>query len=182
MCPIHARQAEDLCSARAYHGGSAICKEPYRRRRREGVRMSLDHGPAMRPARPVVLLVIDNPALFATCAYGLSANGFDVATMEGVRNGQSAIPQPDIVLIALPDERDERRRLAQALACDLRACALPMVAIARDVGTASLARARAAGCAAVCLTTCAPDTLASGLRGVLQRLEPAAQHCALVAR
>jgi CheY-like chemotaxis protein len=125
------------------------------------------HDHALKPERPVVLLVIDDPLLRATCAYGLSANGFDVATMGSGRTDYSTTPQADIVLIAFPEDRDEMDRLTHALARDLRTSDLPMVAIARDVGAASLAHARGAGCAAVCLTTCAPDVLASGLRSVL---------------
>jgi len=130
---------------------------------------SFEQSPALAtPERAVVLLVIDDPTLCARYAYGLSATGFDVAMPDGLRGNRSA-PRPDIVLIAFPEDRHEIEQVTQALARDLETGDIPMVAIARDAGTASLARARIAGCTAVCLTTCPADVLASGLHAVLER-------------
>jgi DNA-binding NarL/FixJ family response regulator len=49
-------------------------------------------------------------------------------------------------------------------------CDVPIVAVAAEVGAATRDRARREGCAAVCLNTCPPDVLASGLRAVLERV------------
>jgi len=125
----------------------------------------------LHPHRPVVLLLLDDPSLCATCAYGLSAAGFDVATPDRVRGRDAAISPPDIVVIALPDDRGEIEAVTHALARDLKTGSVPIVAIAPDMSATSLSRARVGGCAAICLATCAPDTLASGLRAVLERSE-----------
>ena len=49
---------------------------------------------------------------------------------------------------------------------------VPIVAVAAEVGAATRDRARREGCAAVCLNTCPPDVLASGLRAVLDHTTP----------
>lgn len=134
---------------------------------------SLDDGQTLRTERPVVLLAIDDPTLRATWAYGLSATGFDVATIDSARSSYPAGVQPDIVLMALPEDPQSIETVAHALACEFSIGAIPVVALAADMRTPALARARLAGCAAVCLATCEPDTLASGLYAVLERSERA---------
>lgn len=142
----------------------------------------LNHGQAPGAKRPVVLLLIDDPAICATYAYGLAASGFDVTTMDGVRSSCPAGAQPDIVLMSLPDAPQSIETVTHALACEFSIGAIPMVALAPDMRTPSLARARLAGCAAVCLATCELDTLASGLHAVLERSERGAATTLKVSR
>ena len=152
-----------------YHARTAIGPEPYRLL--PSHRCKDVPSPAVTtPPRPLVLLAIDDPALAALHAYGLSATGFDVATLDDL-SGHHAAPRPDIVLIDLPDRGHDVGNLVETLARDLHARGTPIVAIAPDVDAATRARARVAGCAAVCLTGCALTILAAGLRAVLERTE-----------
>ena len=124
----------------------------------------------MTPQRPLVLLAIDDPTLRASHAYGLSATGFDVATVDVLRRDQPA-PRPDIVLIALEDDGNEIETVIETLARSVNARDTPIVAMVPDVGSATRARARGAGCAAVCVRDCTLGVLAAGLRAVLERTE-----------
>jgi CheY-like chemotaxis protein len=122
------------------------------------------------PQRPLVLLAIDDATLCASRAYGLTATGFDVATLADLSRLHSA-PRPDIVLMALPERGNEVEKAIETLARNLNARDTPIVAMVPDVGPAMRARARGAGCAAVCLRDCALAVLAAGLRAVLERTE-----------
>jgi len=119
--------------------------------------------------RPLVLLALHNDATRAVYAYGLSANGFDVMMTGGASTAptREAAPQPDVIVVDLPTGGDAG--LARVLGRDVDTDDVPIVALIPNLGTASCDRARQAGCAAVCLTTCTADVLASGLREVLGR-------------
>ena len=130
-----------------------------------------DCPPDPSPVRPVILLAIGDQDIRATYAYGLSATGFDVMTPDSRSAGQGtrAEQRPDIVVIDLPADCHDEGPPAQTLARNFKTDDIPIVAIAPDFGTASCHRARQAGYAAVCLTTCPAEVLASGLRAVLER-------------
>jgi DNA-binding NarL/FixJ family response regulator len=119
--------------------------------------------------RPLVLLALHNDATRAMYAYGLSANGFDVITTGGVSTTPTheSASQPDVIVVDLPTGGDAG--FARLLGRGVDTDDVPIVALIPNIGTASCDRARQAGCAAVCLTTCTADVLASGLREVLER-------------
>jgi DNA-binding NarL/FixJ family response regulator len=129
----------------------------------------VQHRPDGPQERPLVLLALHNKATRAMYAYGLSANGFDVMMTGGASTTptRGSAPQPDVIVVDLPTGGDAG--FARILGRDVDTDDVPIVALIPNLGTASCDRARQAGCAAVCLTTCTADVLASGLRAVLER-------------
>jgi DNA-binding NarL/FixJ family response regulator len=119
------------------------------------------------PIRPVVLLAIPDQQVRAGHAYVLSAAGFDVAIPDAIGAAFST-RRPDIVLIDLTDLEHDAYQRATNFVRDLSDEA-PIVALVLEVGRWSCERARRAGCAAVCLSTCSAEVLAAGLRAVLER-------------
>jgi DNA-binding response OmpR family regulator len=119
------------------------------------------------PIRPVVLLAIPDQQVRAGHAYVLSAAGFDVAIPDAIGAAFST-RRPDIVLIDLTDLREGVYQSAQSFIRDWRGD-VPIVALVPEVERSSCELARRAGCAAVCLVTCAAEVLAAGLRAVLER-------------
>jgi DNA-binding NarL/FixJ family response regulator len=135
----------------------------------------VQHRPGRAQERPLVLLAVHNDATRAMHAYGLCANGFAVTTAgASTARTQESSQQPDVIVVDLPTGGDGG--LARFLGRDLPTDGIPIVALIPSLGTASCDRARQAGCAAVCLTTCPADVLASGLRAVLERAGRPARH------
>jgi len=135
-----------------------------------------EHHPERTHERPLVLLALPNDSTRAMYAYGLSANGFEVMMAGGAsttRTRGTAL-QPDVIVVDL--STDGAGGVAGIPGRDLDTDDIPIVALIPDLGTASCDRARRAGCAAVCRTTCPVDVLASGLRAVLERVGRPARH------
>jgi len=124
------------------------------------------------PVRPLVVLAVDDEETRAAYAYGLSGTGFDVTTDGDATTWRSRVSggQPSIIVADVANEgRDDWKRV-ERLRRDPIMRDVPIVAVAAEVGAATRDRARREGCAAVCLNTCPPDVLASGLRAVLERV------------
>jgi DNA-binding response OmpR family regulator len=132
--------------------------------------------PEQPQERPLVLLALHNDATCAMHAFGLSANGFDVMTAgrASTTRARGSAPQPHIIIVDLPTASDAG--FPRILGRDFDTDDIPIVALISNLGTESCDRARQAGCAAVCLTTCPADVLASGLRAVLERAARYARH------
>jgi CheY-like chemotaxis protein len=124
------------------------------------------------PVRPLVLLALGDETPRATYAYALATSGFDVALPEGAAISCATRPEksPDVVLVDVRADGSYGWMFVQALKRDRGTSDIPIVAVAADAGPATRDRARREGCAAVCLMTCPPDLLASGLRAVLERV------------
>jgi CheY-like chemotaxis protein len=124
-----------------------------------------------QPVRPLVVLAVDDEETRAAYAYGLAATGFDVTT-EGNATAwhwRASGARPSIIVADVSSQQRDAWIPVQRFKRDPRMCDVPIVAVAAEVGTATRDRALREGCAAVCLTTCPPDVLASGLRAVLER-------------
>ena len=127
------------------------------------------------PVRPLVVLAVDNEKTRAAYAYSLSATGFDVTTA-----GEAAVSQwrasqhrPSIIVADVSGARGDAWVPVQRFKRDPHTCDVPIVAVAAEVSAATRDRARREGCAAVCLSTCPADVLASGLWAVLERVHDA---------
>ena len=118
--------------------------------------------------RPVVLLAVDDDEARAAYTYALAANGFDVMIPNGAAAPLEHIEPSVIVSDVSVEGRDGWLRV-QAFKRGGLTCDVPIVAVVADAGAGTQERARREGCAAVCLTTCPPAVLASGLRAVLER-------------
>ena len=124
--------------------------------------------PGRDSIRPRVLLVMDDDELRATFAYELTASGFDVAVAEtAAAPRRSTDNPPDLIITTLSTELGAGRAAAATPAEAPWMRAVPVVGVVKDGSTATRDLARRLGCAAVCLTTCTGDVLASGLRAVL---------------
>jgi CheY-like chemotaxis protein len=123
------------------------------------------------PVRPLVVLAVDNEETRAAYAYGLAATGFDVTTAAEATTRHPFVPgaRPSIIVADVSDQQRGGWTPVQQFRRDPRTCDVPIVAVAAEVGATTRERARREGCAAVCLSTCPPDVLASGLRAVLER-------------
>jgi CheY-like chemotaxis protein len=122
-----------------------------------------------QPVRPLVVLAVDNEETWAAYAYGLSATGFDVTTAGDATAWHSRV-RPSVIVADVSGQQRDGWIPVQRFRRDPRMCDVPIVAVAAEVGAATRDRARREGCAAVCLNTCPPDVLASGLRAVLERV------------
>ena len=120
------------------------------------------------PDRPLVVLAVDDVETCAAYAYGLAATGFDVTTAADTTTWRSRAPgRPSIIVADVSEEERDGWTPVQRFKRDPGTRDVPIVAVAAEVGAATRDRARREGCAAVCLKTCPPDVLASGLRAVL---------------
>ena len=120
------------------------------------------------PDRPLVVLAVDDEETRAAYAYGLAATGFDVTTAGDTATWPSRVAgRPSIIVAGVSEEGRDGWMPVQRFKRDPGTCDVPIVAVAAEVGAATRERARREGCAAVCLNTCPPDVLASGLRAVL---------------
>jgi DNA-binding response OmpR family regulator len=127
------------------------------------------------PIRPLVVLAVDDDEMRAAYAYGLAAAGFDVTTADedAGRPWRASGDGPSIIVAGLSDQQHGGWMRVQQFRHDPRMRGVPIVAVADEVGAATRDRARREGCAAVCLNTCPPAVLASGLRAVLERVHDA---------
>lgn len=120
------------------------------------------------PDRPLVVLAVDDEETRASYAYGLIATGFDVTTAGDTTVWRArAAGRPSIIVADVSEEERDGWTPVQRFRRDPGTRDVPIVAVAAEVGAATRDRARREGCAAVCLKTCPPDVLASGLRAVL---------------
>lgn len=123
-------------------------------------------------ARPLVLIVEDQPDLRRLYAEELTLSGFDVIQAE---NGADAIARtsshtPDVVLmdLSLPvvDGWEATRRIKK----DLRTAHIPIVALTAHDGSGELERATSAGCDWFVPKPCPPHALIMEVRRVLTGL------------
>jgi CheY-like chemotaxis protein len=128
----------------------------------------------MDRAKPLILLVEDQPELRQMYAQQLVLSGFDVIE---VGNGADAVTHtaehcPDVVLmdLSLPvlDGWEATRRLKN----DQRTAHIPIVALTAHDGSGELQRATRAGCDWFVPKPCPPDALVAEIRRVLERTEP----------
>ena len=128
----------------------------------------------MDRAKPLILLVEDQPELRQMYAQQLVLSGFDVIE---VGNGADAVTHtaehcPDVVLmdLSLPvlDGWEATRRLKN----DQRTAHIPVVALTAHDGSGELQRATRAGCDWFVPKPCPPDALVAEIRRVLERTEP----------
>lgn len=126
-------------------------------------------GPRHERARPLVLIVEDQPELRQLYAEQFLLSGFDVLEAE---NGAEAITHttshaPDVVLmdLSLPvvDGWEATRRLKQ----DCRTAHIPVVALTAHDGSGELQRATRAGCDWFVPKPCPPDALITEVRRIL---------------
>lgn len=125
-----------------------------------------------QPVRPLVALAFDDEEMRAAYAYGLAAAGFDVTTADEATAWHSRVSsaRPSIIVADVSGQKRDGWIPVQRFKRDPRLSDVPIVAVAAEVGAATRDRAQREGCAAVCLNTCPPDVLASGLRAVLERV------------
>jgi hypothetical protein len=113
--------------------------------------------------RPIVLLALHDDDVRARFAYQLTALGFDVVTH--VTPDLRDTCRPDVIVAELTAAPS---RFAPGIGSeDERLRAIPVVAVADDVGDVTRTIARRRGCAAVCLVTCSAAALAAGIHAVL---------------
>ena len=125
------------------------------------------------PDRPLVVLAVDDDETRAAYAYSLAATGFDVTTAGDTSTWRSpADGRPSIIVAGVSEKGRDGWTPVQRFKRDPGTRDVPIVAVAAEVGAATRDRARREGCAAVCLKTCPPDVLASGLRAVLDHSTP----------
>ena len=105
-------------------------------------------------------------------AYGLAATGFDVTSSDEATawHSRASGARPSIIVADVSGQQCDGWTSVQRFKLDPRMSDVPIVAVAAEVGAATRDRALREGCAAVCLNTCPPDVLASGLRAVLERV------------
>src|SRR4249920_2784110 len=126
-----------------------------------------------QPVRPLVVLAVDDEETCAAYAYGLYATGFDVNTAGDTTTWRSRVAgRGSIIVAGVSEEKRDGWMPVQRFKRDPGMRDVPIVAVAAEVGTATRERARREGCVAVCLKTCPPDVLASGLRAVLDHTSP----------
>ena len=116
--------------------------------------------------RPVVMLAVDDEDARAAYTYALAANGFDVM----IPNGAAAPHEhPSVIVVGVSIEGGDDWLRVRTFKREARTREVPIVAVVADAAAVTRERARREGCAALCLTTCPPAVLASGLRTVLER-------------
>lgn len=129
------------------------------------------------PDRPLVVLAVDDEETRAAYAFGLTATGFDVTTAGDTTIWPSRIAgRPSIIVAGVSEEGRDGWMPVQRFRRDPLMRDVPIVAVAAEVGAATRDRARREGCAAVCLNTCPPNVLASGLRAVLDHTAASTPH------
>ena len=130
------------------------------------------------PDRPLVVLAVDDEETCAAYAYGLAATGFDVTTAGDPTTWRSRAfgGRPSIIVAGISEEGRDGWTPVQQFKRDPGTRDVPIVAVAAEVGAATRDRARREGCAAVCLNTCPPNVLASGLRAVLDHTAASTPH------
>lgn len=126
------------------------------------------------PDRPLVVLAVDDEETRAAYAFGLTATGFDVTTDGDPTTWRSRAfgGRPSIIVAGVSEDGRDGWMPVQRFRRDPVMRDVPIVAVAAEVGAATRDRARREGCAAVCLNSCPPDVLASGLRAVLDHTTP----------
>ena len=106
----------------------------------------------------------------AAYSYALAVNGFDVmitgATTEP--DGHTVL-HPSVIVADVSAERGDGWLRVRTFKREALTSDVPIVAVVPDAGAVTQDRARREGCAALCLVTCPPAVLASGLRAVLER-------------
>ena len=112
---------------------------------------------------------MDDEDARAAYTYALAANGFDVTIPDGAAVTHEHIEHPSVIVVDVSVDGGDGWLHVQAFKRETLTCDAPIVAVVADAGAGTQARARREGCAAVCLTTCPPAVLASGLRAVLER-------------
>ncbi len=118
--------------------------------------------------QPLVLLAIAHDELRARFAYQLAASGFTVVTDLATRLDAS---RPDVIVAELDGARPDVTSSVASIRGDERLRGVPVIAVADDVGVVTQTAARQGGCAAVCLTECSAEALASGIHAVLDGRE-----------
>jgi CheY-like chemotaxis protein len=123
--------------------------------------------PRNPPTRPLVLVVAGHEDTRTLYALALSADGFEVVPLA---DGAEAFDRawkihPDIIVIDLPMPNCDGSDFLHALNQNPRTRNIPVVGVSGDVRRSPGER----GCAfaAFFLKPCLPDTLAAGLRQVL---------------
>jgi CheY-like chemotaxis protein len=112
------------------------------------------------------MLAVDNEDARAEYSYALAANGFDVT----IPNGAPApYEHPCVIVVDVSVERGDGWLRVRTFKREALTREVPIVAVVADAGAVTQERAHQEGCAALCLTTCPPAVLASGLRAVLER-------------
>jgi CheY-like chemotaxis protein len=112
------------------------------------------------------MLAVDDDEARAAYTYALAANGFDVM----IPNGAAAPHEhPSIIVVDVSIEGGDGWLRVRTFKHEARTHEVPIVAVVADAAPGTQERARREGCAALCLTTCPPGVLASGLRAVLER-------------
>ena len=112
------------------------------------------------------MLAVDDDEARAAYTYALTANGFDVM----IPNGAAAPHEhPSVIVVDISIEGGDGWLRVRAFKREARTSEVPVVAVVPDAGAVTQERGRREGCAALCLTTCPPAVLASGLRAVLER-------------
>jgi CheY-like chemotaxis protein len=127
-------------------------------------------GQAIQRARPLILIVEDQPELRQLYVQQLTMSGFDVIE---AGNGEDAIAStsaqlPDVVLmdlsIPIVDGWEATRRLKN----NQRTAHIPVVALTAHDGSGELQRATTAGCDWFVPKPCPPDALITEVRRVLK--------------
>jgi DNA-binding response OmpR family regulator len=119
--------------------------------------------------RPVVLLAVDDDEARAAYTYALAANGFDVMIPNGAGAPHEHSEHPSVIVVDVSVEGGDGWLRVRTFKREARTREVPIVAVVPDAGAVTQERGRREGCAALCLTTCPPAVLASGLRAVLER-------------
>src|SRR5437773_11545250 len=125
----------------------------------------------MDRARPLVLIVEDEPELRQLYVQQLTLSGFDVIE---AGNGADAITHtsaklPDVVLMDLSLPVVDGWEATKRLKSDARTAHIPVVALTAHDGSGELQRATNAGCDWFVPKPCPPDALITELRRVLAR-------------
>jgi CheY-like chemotaxis protein len=118
------------------------------------------------------MLVDDDEDMRTMYAYGLSAMGFEVLAIDdGGRqaHARASDVHPDIIVTELALRGGDGWTVVQDLKQDAGTRDIPIVVITHHRVESVRERARREGCAALCLKPCLPDTLAAGLRAVLEQ-------------
>ena len=125
-------------------------------------------------ARPLILIVEDQPDLRHLYSTQLSLSGFDVIEAE---NGADAITHttdhgPDVILMDLSLPVVDGWEATRRLKGDERTAHIPIVALTAHDGSGELQRATSAGCDWFVPKPCPPDALITEVRRVLAGSRP----------
>jgi CheY-like chemotaxis protein len=115
------------------------------------------------------MLAVDDDDARAAYTYALAANGFDVTIPSVAAASPEYTVHPSVIVVDVSVERGDAWRRVRTFKSEALTREVPVVAVVGDVGAVMQERARREGCAALCLITCPPAVLASGLRAVLER-------------